>query len=356
MEEILNVNAKFSNMLQKLQKQDSIIDRLGDITQEYVKNFTCYIRYGEIQPLAKEVLQYQRNFNSALEAFLKEIQSRKEFRRLPLESFLARPTTRLGRYPILIKDILKYTKEDHPDQKSLKATMETIKNILKQVNERAGKTTNKIKIDQWYRSLDQSTQEKFEDILILKLGSPKRNFIREGSLQMKRDNSNPQEVDIVLLDNALVITRKRVNNIEIIKKPIPIPLIKIINHEEQDKINNKNLPFNEKRYSFSIVHMGYKTYTFMTKVYSEQKSWVESIEETIKQVPGNCIEMINIYCTKMKINTACIVKDDIMIFANETGLYTNLGNTLTMILPLQRITSIGIIPDAGLLFVLVGNI
>jgi len=163
MEEILNINTIFSNMLQNLQKQSSIVDRLGVVTQEYVKNFTCYIKYGEIQPLAKEVLQFHRGTNRLLESFLKEMQSKKEFRRLPLESFLARPTTRLGRYPILLRDILKHTKEDHPDQISLNATMETIKDILKQVNEKAGKTTNKIKLDHWVKALDQSTMEKIED-------------------------------------------------------------------------------------------------------------------------------------------------------------------------------------------------
>ncbi|OUM62166.1 hypothetical protein PIROE2DRAFT_54450 [Piromyces sp. E2] len=352
-EEIFSANAPFSSRLQCMQQQNSIIDRLGDITLEYVKNFTCYIRYGEIQPLAKEVLQYQRNASSSLESFLKEMQSKKEFRRLPLESFLARPTTRLGRYPILIKDILKHTKEDHPDQKSLTYTMEIIQNILKQVNEKAGKTTNKIKLDQWARSLDQSTLEKVEDILILKTTSNQRDFIREGSLLMKREGSTPQEVDVVFLDNAFVITRKRVNTIEIIKKPIPVQLILLKDNEEQDKINNQNLKFNEKRYSFSIQHKGVRTYTFMTKVYSEKKSWVETISERLKQIQTNSIELFNIFSCHLKINSAVVVKDDIMIFANENGLYTNVGNALTMILPLQRITNIDIMPDAGLLFVLI---
>jgi len=352
-EEILGCNAPFSQALQNMQEKNSIVDKLGDITMEFVKNFTCYIRYGEIQPLAKEVLQFHKNTNSALENYLKQMQSKKEFRRLPLESFLARPTTRLGRYPILIKDILKHTKEDHPDQKTLKSTMEIIQNILKQVNEKAGKTTNKLKLDQWIKLLDQTTMEKVEDILVLKLNSPEREFLREGQLLLKREGTTPQEVDIVFLDNAFVITRKKVNSIEMLRKPIPVQLIKLIDHEEEDKINNKSLQFNEKRYTFSIVHMGLRTYTFMTKVYSEKKSWIETIEERLKQVQGSCIELFNIFSCHLKINTAVVVKDDIMIFANENGLYTNVGNTLTMILPLQRITTIDIMPDAGLLFVLI---
>jgi hypothetical protein len=352
-EEIFGCNAPFSQTLQNMQQKNSIIDRLGDITMEFVKSFTCYIRYGEIQPLAKEVLQYHKNTNSALENFLKQMQSKKEFRRLPLESFLARPTTRLGRYPILIKDILKHTKEDHPDQKTLKSTMEIIQNILKQVNEKAGKTTDRLKLDQWAKSLDQTTMEKVEDILTLRLNSPQRQFLREGQLLLKRDGTTPQEVDIVFLDNAFVITRKKVNTVEILKKPIPVQLIKLIDHEIEDKNNNKNLPFNEKKYTFSVVHMGYRSYTFIAKVFSEKKSWIETIEERVKQVQGSYIELFNIYSCHLKINTAVVVKDDIMIFANENGLFTNVGNTLSLILPLQRITTIDIMPDAGLLFVLI---
>jgi len=356
MEEIFSANAPFSSRLQYIQQQNSIVDRLGDVTLEFVKNFTCYIKYGEMQPLAKEVLQYKRNTSNSLEVFLKEMQSKKEFRRLPLESFLARPTTRLGRYPILIKDILKHTKEDHPDQKTLTCTMEIIQNILKQVNEKAGRTTNKIKLDQWARSLDQSTLEKVEEILTLKPTSNQRDLIREGTLLMKREGTNsPQEVDIVFLDNAFVITRKKVNTIEIIKKPIPVQLILLTDNEELDKLNNANLKFNEKRYSFTIQHKGVmkRTYTFMTKVYSEKKSWVETISERLKQIQYSCIEFFNIFECSMKINSAVVVKDDIMIFANEHGLFTNVGNLITMILPLPKITDIDIMPDAGLLFVLI---
>lgn len=353
-EQIITCNEPFSDFLQQLQSKEAIIDisMFGEIVKDAAKGFVCYIRYGEIQPLAKQILQIHKSNNYMFESFLKDMQAKKEFRRLPLESFLARPTTRLGRYPILIKDILKHTQVPQ-EQLALKNAMNIIENILKNVNEKAGKTTNKLKLDQWTSLLDQSTIEKREEVISLQLHSPNREFIREGTLFMKKENNTLQEVNVVFLNNAFVITRKKVNSIEIIRKPIPIQLIKIVNDELTETHTVTGTNNEPKIYSFTIIHVGFKQYTLCSKIYSEQKSWVEAIEEKIKLCSAPVIDTINIGQYVLKINSVAIIKDDIMIFASDNGLYTNIGNTLTLILPLPKITQIDAMPDVGLLFVLI---
>lgn len=59
---------------------------------------------------------------------------------------MTKPTTRLGRYNLLLKEILKNTPKDHPDQKTIPQVMKEIKSFLSQVNEKSGKTENKFSL------------------------------------------------------------------------------------------------------------------------------------------------------------------------------------------------------------------
>jgi len=58
---------------------------------------------------------------------------------------------------------------------------------------------------------------------MLRLENPDREFIREGKLELKRYANESQNhsnipITLVLLDNMLIITKPKVNSIEIYKK------------------------------------------------------------------------------------------------------------------------------------------
>jgi hypothetical protein len=59
-----------------------------------------------------------------------------------LNGYLTKPTTRLGRYTLLFKEILKHTPPDHPDQHNLTKAIEIIKQLLSNVNLEAGHAKN----------------------------------------------------------------------------------------------------------------------------------------------------------------------------------------------------------------------
>jgi len=233
-EEISKVNNDFYEQLRKLQKRKPVLESMGDVVKACVSNFTCYTKYGENQPSAKQILQVQKNKNVHLNTFFKECQNLPYFRRLPVESFLARPTTRLGRYPILIRDILKNTSKNHRDQILLKEANTIIENILKEVNALAGKETNRLKMDQWSELL---RFEKKNDVSSIHFDDPKREYIREGKLTLVIHGYNNEslEVIVLLLDNSLIITYEKNNSFHIYGKPIPINLLSI-SFSEQKKI------------------------------------------------------------------------------------------------------------------------
>jgi len=372
-EEISQVNNDFYEGLRKIQKRKPVLESMGDVVKEHVVNFRCYIKYGESQPSAKQILQVQKNKNPQLTAFLKECQNMPQFRRLPIESFLARPTTRLGRYPILIRDILKNTSKNHRDQILLKEANNTIENILKEVNQVAGKEANRLKMDQWSELL---RFEKKNDISAIHFDDPKREYIREGKLSLIVHNivNEPYlEVTLLLLDNVAVITYERNNNYHIYGKPIPISLLTISHSEEKRSIkphsdshsgskklvvNNhgKNNDYGSMGYIFTLKHLGVATYNFFTPILSEQKAWVEAIQKQQELLPKPIAKEIIFFShTKLDspVQTIHRLNNGALLLANDIGIYVLINNYMMKpLLQLSKITQVESMEQFDLVFVL----
>ena len=76
----------------------------------------------------------------------KESERNKDCRKLPIESFLARPTTRMGRYPLFLKSSVEKLPEKHPDRITVPQALATIRDILTKINLEAGKAENALKL------------------------------------------------------------------------------------------------------------------------------------------------------------------------------------------------------------------
>ncbi|OUM60860.1 hypothetical protein PIROE2DRAFT_45845 [Piromyces sp. E2] len=362
-EELYEVNRNFYNNIHELQKRKPILESIGDIVKDFVPHLRSYERYGRSQPRAKHILQIERSHNKNLNNFFKNAQYEPEFRRLPIESFLARPTTRLGRYPILLKDIIKNTPEGHRDIILLTDALHAIENILKEVNNQAGKATNQLKLEEWSILLES---ERKDDISILRLENPEREFIREGKLELKRYANESQNhsfvpVTLVLLDNMLVITKPKVNSIEIYKKPIPLQLLSIVVNENGEhgvevpvKHKRGSKGDNRKYYTFTIVHQGVATYLFQTMVYSDQKAWIECIKEQLSKYRTESIVKVVPLITNpgTRIIAANYVSNMLFLLATENGVYIQSDNRMKLVLPLVKISHMEVMPQYKLLFII----
>ena len=81
-----------------------------------------------------------------------ETERRPESRKLELNGYLTKPTTRLARYPLLLEAVLKHTPDDSPDKVALPKAVAMVREFLKAVNSESGKTENRFNLLQ----LDQA--------------------------------------------------------------------------------------------------------------------------------------------------------------------------------------------------------
>lgn len=69
-----------------------------------------------------------------------------ESRKLELNGYLTKPTTRLARYPLLLEAVLKHTPEDNPDKQVLAQVVVIVREFLGKVNVETGKTENRFNL------------------------------------------------------------------------------------------------------------------------------------------------------------------------------------------------------------------
>jgi len=391
METIYKVNRIFYENLRKVQKRKPILESIGDVVRDYVTQFSCYLQYGKNQPSAKQELQIQRDRNPLLDKFLLKCQKIPCFRHLPIESFLARPTTRLGRYPLFLRNIMSKTPELHRDQILLKEAIKNLESLLTEINNLIGKEINRLKIEQWSELLKF---EKSNDLSLIQLNDPKREYIREGSLSFLSSSyftlDTRQSVILLLLDNCLVIINKNKNsmNYHIRGSPIPLSLLSLHYSDQKyslsrrkDATNDKSSSsfstiatnntntltirnyghcmyalFNPTGYILTIRHIGQCSYHFYTSVYSEQRAWVNAIQSQLDRLPKPIAKEVCFFSySKIEnpLRSFCRLKDGTLLLCNDHGIYVlTEQSTLKLLIPLLKITQIIALEEFDILFIL----
>jgi hypothetical protein len=85
-----------------------------------------------------------------------------------LNGYLTKPTTRLGRYPLLLQAVLKYTPDDSQDKTDIPKVIEMIKTFLTKVNIESGKSENIFELAQLEQQLVFRPNESIVSSLLVR--------------------------------------------------------------------------------------------------------------------------------------------------------------------------------------------
>ncbi|KAI9729823.1 MAG: RHO1 GDP-GTP exchange protein 2 [Cirrosporium novae-zelandiae] len=226
--DVLGVNSKFAESLTRRQQEDPVVKNVGDIFLQYVPKFHPFIQYGANQLYGKWQFEKERAANPAFTRFVDETERLKESRKLELNGYLTKPTTRLARYPLLLENVLKHTADDNPDKEDIPKAVAIIRDFLGKVNIESGKAENHFNLMQLNQNLKWSPGEEVD----LKLEDDNRQLIFKTVLK-KSDNA---EVTCYVLDHAILLVRVKTINkkeeIKVYRRPIPLELLIILQMEE----------------------------------------------------------------------------------------------------------------------------
>ncbi|KAG8779457.1 RHO1 GDP-GTP exchange protein 2 [Ceratobasidium sp. 428] len=142
-EDIIDVNTRLRDLLIKRQKAHAIVETIGDIFLELVPHFGPFVLYGKHQLYGKYEFEKEKASNPAFSSFVETVERLPASRKLELNGYLTKPTTRLARYPLLLEVVLKHTPEDNPDQVAIPKAVKIVRELLGKVNEERRKAENR---------------------------------------------------------------------------------------------------------------------------------------------------------------------------------------------------------------------
>ena len=224
------VNSRLADALTRRQQENPVVRNVGDIFLTFVPRFDPFIKYGANQLYGKWEFERERAANPAFQRFIDETERLKESRKLELNGYLTKPTTRLARYPLLLEHVLKVTADDNPDKEDLPKAVDMIRKILGEVNKESGIAENRFNLRQLQMQLEWPPGEKGD----LKLLEENRELVFKGAL--KKAPTDSSEIVVYLFNHALLLTRQKVVNkrekLKVYKRPIPLELLVITQMDE----------------------------------------------------------------------------------------------------------------------------
>ncbi|KAF8216840.1 RhoGEF Rgf2 [Mycena galopus ATCC 62051] len=303
--DIITVNTKLRDALNKRQRAYAVVEKIGDIFMDAVPHFEPFVSYGAHQLYGKYEFEKEKSANPDFAAFVDMTERMPESRKLELNAYLTKPTTRLARYPLLLEAVLKHTPDDSPDKVILPQVVAQVRAFLSRVNEESGRAENRFNLAQ----LDSQLTFKPGEEVDLRLQEDGRELVYKGVLN-KRDG----ELQVYLFDHALLFAKplktKTHEQFRVYRRPIPLELLLISasedpSHNGKDTVRGQRSRQLVRKSSFgsnagrnlphppavnvrpdakgphwiTFAHLGRKTYSLVLWANSAlaQRKWVENI-------------------------------------------------------------------------------
>lgn len=237
--DVRHVNTELARALEARQAEKYLVSSIGDVMLEHVCNFQPFVDYGAHQVIGKFHFELEKKKNPLFARFVEETERKPESRRLELNGYLTKPTTRLGRYNLLLREILKRTPDDNPDKEIIPQIMDIITKYLEQVNIEAGKCENLFNLQQIGERLEFRSPSDYVD---LKLEKPGRQLLMKGRMKRKGNSSSEaSDLQVFLFDHYLVFAKiKYEDHLEYYRtyrRPIPLELLSI--NANSNSTNNR---------------------------------------------------------------------------------------------------------------------
>uniref|UniRef100_A0A8C9ZH84 Neuroepithelial cell transforming 1 n=1 Tax=Sander lucioperca TaxID=283035 RepID=A0A8C9ZH84_SANLU len=191
---------------------DGTVAQIGQIVIDWLPGLNAYKGYCSNQLAAKALLD-QKKLDRRVQDFLQRCLESPFSRKLDLWSFLDIPRSRLVKYPLLLREILRHTPPDHPDVTSLERAITIIQEILSDINVRKGESECQYYIDK-LEYLDDKQRDPLIDNC--------KTLLCHGELR----NKSGSRLHVFLFSELLVLTRPVTRNdrscFQVYRQPIPV--------------------------------------------------------------------------------------------------------------------------------------
>ncbi|XP_069485740.1 neuroepithelial cell-transforming gene 1 protein isoform X2 [Ambystoma mexicanum] len=193
-------------------RSDGTVGQIGNILVNWLPGLNAYKHYCSNQLAAKALLD-QKKLDRRVQDFLQRCLESPFSRKLDLWSFLDIPRSRLVKYPLLLKEILRHTPKDHTDVPILEEAIAIIQGVLSDINFKKGESECQYYIDKLEYLDEKQRDDRIEASRVLHC---------HGELK----NKNGHKLYLFLFQEILVLTRPVTRNerhyYQVYRQPIPL--------------------------------------------------------------------------------------------------------------------------------------
>ncbi|XP_034511898.1 intersectin-1 isoform X3 [Ailuropoda melanoleuca] len=281
--ELIMCNIKLLKALRvrkKMSGEKMPVKMVGDILTAQLPHMQPYIRFCSCQLNGAALIQQKTDEAPDFKEFVKRLAMDPRCKGMPLSSFILKPMQRVTRYPLIIKNILENTPENHPDHSHLKHALEKAEELCSQVNEGVREKENSDRLE-WIQAHVQceglSEQLVFNSVTNC-LGP--RKFLHSGKLYKAKSN---KELYGFLFNDFLLLTQiikplgssgtdkvfSPKSNLQYKMYKTPIFLNEVLVKLPTDPSGDEPI--------FHISHID-RVYTLRAESINERTAWVQKIK------------------------------------------------------------------------------
>ncbi|KAI8895289.1 hypothetical protein BC833DRAFT_623172 [Globomyces pollinis-pini] len=195
-EQLVAANQILMDKLNLRKESNVFISEVGDLLIESAESFNVYSIYAANYPAAMKLVHSYQSVLDIKEALQKWVNA-PEARGLSLESFLIKPVQRICKYPLLIRELEKYSDRagNVKDTALLRTAAEKIEVVVKNVNE----ATRAAEERQRILNLGDSLEPPME--------LSDKVYIKDGTM-VRLTNGKPKDRYVILYTDVILICQK----------------------------------------------------------------------------------------------------------------------------------------------------
>ena len=275
-------------------------------------SFEPYVKYCINQSEAIEYYMKRLKIDASFAALIQETKKQPELKGMDLCGFLLEPMQRITRYPLLLKQLIKYT-ENKSEIENLTLALEKTESILSKINAMIQEREREAKLKELNSRLvttgHQAYQKHSLDLTRPTKGMGKRILLLDGTpTRVKAGSGSGKKCHVYLFNDMLLIcSRAKANSsasIEALREPISTAQIRLANHVPHASAFVTDICYEATAEAQEIISLYWTSK-------SEKSAWTAAIElalEAVKVAQITQIERSVTLLPKVTSVTDCMIE------------------------------------------------
>jgi len=268
---ILKVNHQIlQNLLSDFQEAQSIQElNIGGVFLQMVEYLKIYSIYSSNHQTSITAYDKLKTENKNFASFLKQMEAEPKCQGINLLGFLIKPIQRICKYPLLFKELMKFTPKEHSDYDNIENCYKKVQEVANYVNEKK-RTAESL---QKMLEIQDNLLDAPKGFRVIESG---RLFLREADFTKVNNRGKSQERHFFLFTDMLMYCEKKLFNKSYEFKGM-IPLNSVLVHELADE-ENKGITN-----GFELVRhdSAKKKYRICTNSPTEKQLWLSELGRLI---------------------------------------------------------------------------